>query len=170
MRSTFSFDGLTLISTSSIQACSSSTFSVIGIQKMCSNTLPRYCIQLQYLRYCIQLQYLTFTPAGTHSMDQLAKVAKFSPLPVRAGEFSFATRVRSSRPASPCSFSTLRLNLVLTHVIPPDFRDGVHLLYRQPPSGQFRDYQVTQLRTDDIHCCEPRRHRASSPQGSSSNG
>ena len=28
---------------------------------------------------------------------------------------------------SVCSFSTLRLNLVLTHGVPPDFRGGVHL-------------------------------------------
>ena len=34
------------------------------------------------------------------------------------------------------------------------------------PSGQSRVYRVTQLRTDDVHF----RHRASSPQGSSSNG
>ena len=33
-----------------------------------------------------------------------------------------------SRPASACSsISILRLNLVLTYGIPPEFRDGVHL-------------------------------------------
>ena len=37
-------------------------------------------------------------------------------------------RVRQSRPASACSFSILRLNLVLTHGIPPDFRGGVHFV------------------------------------------
>ena len=31
-----------------------------------------------------------------------------------------------------CSFSTLRLNLGLTHEVPHDFRDGAHI-YRQPP-------------------------------------
>ena len=37
-------------------------------------------------------------------------------------------QVRPSRPASACSFSKLRLNLVLIHGIPPDFRGGsVHL-------------------------------------------
>ena len=62
-------------------------------------------------------------------MDQPGKVAnpargqlnrenKYSPVPVRA---------RFSRPASACSFSILRLNMVLTHGIPPDFRGGVHL-------------------------------------------
>ena len=32
-----------------------------------------------------------------------------------------------SRPASACSFSILRLNLVRTSGIPPDFRGDVHL-------------------------------------------
>ena len=38
--------------------------------------------------------------------------------------------VQPSRPASACSFSILRLNLVLTHGIPPDFRGGVHLFIK----------------------------------------
>ena len=46
-----------------------------------------------------------------------------------------------------------RLNLVLTHGIPPTFRDGVHI-YRQAPSGQPRVHQVTQLSTDGVHCRE----------------
>ena len=37
------------------------------------------------------------------------------------------SRDEFGRPASACSFFTLRLNLVLTHEIPPDFRGGVHL-------------------------------------------
>ena len=45
--------------------------------------------------------------------------------------------------------SILRLNLVLTHGIPPDFR-GVYL-NRHTPSGQSRVYRVTQLRADDVH-------------------
>ena len=36
-----------------------------------------------------------------------------------------ARSIRPSRPASACSFSTLRLNLVITHEIPPDLRGGV---------------------------------------------
>ena len=56
----------------------------------------------------------------------------YFPVPVRALQFSLARRVRPSRPASACSFSTLRLKLVLTHGIPPDFRRGVHLLL--PPN------------------------------------
>ena len=52
--------------------------------------------------------------------------------------------------------SILRLNLVLTYYgIPPEFRGGVHLLYRHTPSGQSRVYRVMQLRTDGVHCREP---------------
>ena len=36
-------------------------------------------------------------------------------------------RARPSRPASACLFSILRLDMVLTHGIPPDFRRGVLL-------------------------------------------
>ena len=52
--------------------------------------------------------------------------------------------------------SILRLNLVLTHRIPPEFRGGVHLfiLNRHTPSAQSRVYRVTQLRTDGVHCRE----------------
>ena len=69
-------------------------------------------------------------------MDQPGKVAnpargqlnrenEYSPVPVHALEFGLARRVQPSRPASPCTFSILRLNLVLTHGILPDFRGGV---------------------------------------------
>ncbi|CAM9231416.1 unnamed protein product, partial [Ascophyllum nodosum] len=52
--------------------------------------------------------------------------------------------------------SILRLNLVLTHAIPPDFRGGALFIYlnRHTPSGQSRTYRVTQLRTDSVHCRE----------------
>ena len=71
-------------------------------------------------------------------MDQPGKVAnpargqlnrenEYSPVPVRAREFDLARRVQPSRPASACSFSIVRLNLVLTNGIPPEFRGGVHL-------------------------------------------
>ena len=52
--------------------------------------------------------------------------------------------------------STLRVNLVLTYRIPPEFRGGVHLfiLNRHTASGQSRVYRVTQLRTDGFHCLE----------------
>ena len=50
----------------------------------------------------------------------------------------------------------LRLNLVHTYGIPPEFRGGVHLFIynRHTPSGQSRVYRVTQLRTDGVHCRE----------------
>ena len=53
--------------------------------------------------------------------------------------------------------SILRLNLVLTHGILPDFRDGVHLYLFIPSTaiGSIPNfYQVTQLRTDGVHCRE----------------
>ena len=50
------------------------------------------------------------------------------------------------------------INLVLTHGIPPAFRDGV-LIYCQPPSDKIRVYQVTQLRTNGVH------HRESAGAG-----
>ena len=52
--------------------------------------------------------------------------------------------------------SILRLNLVLTCGIPPEFRGGVCLfiLNRHTSSGQSRVYRVTQLRTDGVHCRE----------------
>ena len=86
------------------------------------------------------------------------------PWAVRAWELGIARRVRKPHPASACSFSTLRLNLVLTHGIPPDFRGGVHLFI--PPyaigpvpslSGHAFSYRWRSLP-------RVRRHRASSPQ------
>ena len=74
------------------------------------------------------------------------------PAPVRAWEFGLARRVRLSLPASACAFSTLRLNLVLTHGIPPAFRGGVLFLFRQPPPCQSRVYHVTQLHTNGVRC------------------
>ena len=49
------------------------------------------------------------------------------PVSVRGREFDLARRVRPSRPASACSFSILRLNLVLIHGIPLAFHDSVHI-------------------------------------------
>ena len=60
-----------------------------------------------------------------------------------------------SRPATVCSFSTLRLNPVPIHGVPPTFRNGVHLLYRQPPSGHAIAYRWCSLP-------RVRRHRACS--------
>ena len=50
------------------------------------------------------------------------------PVPVRACEIGFAERIWPSRPASArSSFSTLRLNIVLTRGIPAAFHEGVHI-------------------------------------------
>ena len=65
---------------------------------------------------------------------QLNREHEYSPVPVRAWEFDLARRVQSSRPASACcSFSVLRLNLVLTYGIPPEFRGGSPFIYTKPP-------------------------------------
>ena len=46
--------------------------------------------------------------------------------------------------------------VMLSHGIPPDFLGGVHLqhLNCHTPSGQYRVYRVTQLRTNGVHCRE----------------
>ena len=48
----------------------------------------------------------------------------------------------------------LRLNLVLTHGIPPDFRGGVYLFIPPYVIGSVPSYRVTQLRPDGVHCRE----------------
>ena len=75
-------------------------------------------------------------------------------------------RVRPPRPASACSFSTPRLNLVLTRGIPPDFGGGVHLYtaIHNRASPEFIGSRKCVLTL-------VRRHRANSSRGihSSSN-
>ena len=63
------------------------------------------------------------------SRGQVNRKNEYSPVPVSAFEFGLAKQVQPSRPAPACSFSVLRLNImVLTHGIPPNFRGGgVHL-------------------------------------------
>ena len=68
----------------------------------------------------------------SQSMDQNAARGQlnreklyFFPVPIRALEFGLARRAQPSRPTPAGSFSTLRLNLVVTHGVPPAFRDGV---------------------------------------------
>ena len=59
---------------------------------------------------------------------QLNRENEYFPVSVRAWEFGLTRRVRQSRPASACLLiSILRLNLVLTYGIPPEFREGVHI-------------------------------------------
>ena len=77
-------------------------------------------------------QWLNFTYSRSHAFRYertqilLNRENEYFPVPVRASEFGLARRVQPSRPASASSFSILRLSLVLTHGIPPDFRGGVH--------------------------------------------
>ena len=92
------------------------------------------------------------------------------PPPFASDNLASARRVRSSRPASAGSFSALGLNLVLTHGIPPAFRDSVHLSYtvnRHRVSPEF--IRSRKLRTDGVHCRESAGTGVSSRQGSSSN-
>ena len=65
-------------------------------------------------------------------MDQRGKVANLARGQLNRENEYPRSRLRiwsreMSRPASACSFSMPRLNLVLTHGIPPDFRGSVHL-------------------------------------------
>ena len=64
-----------------------------------------------------------------------------------------------------------RVSPLITDGILPDFRHGAHLLNRHISSGQSRVYRgVTQLHTDGSSLPRVRRHSASNPQGSCSNG
>ena len=77
---------------------------------------------------------------------------------VSRDEFGSSVPRKSAHP-----ISLIRLKLVLTYGIPPEFRGGVQIfiLNRRPPSGQSRVYRVTQLRTDDVHS-RVHRHRPGS--------
>ena len=89
---------------------------------------------------------------------------------LKFGNFGLARRVRLSRPVSaPRSAQAesggySRDSFVLLSAT----ECYLFIIYRQPPSGQSRVYQVTQLRCRSL----PRvpRHRASSLRGSSTNG
>ena len=117
------------------------------------------------------------------SMDRPSKVAnpargqlnrenEYFPVRVRASEFDLARRVRPSRPASSCPLSTLRLNLVLLAegFLPIFAVASIYLFIPPYPIGS-----VPNLSGHAIACrwrSLPRvhRYRASSPQGSCSNG
>ena len=97
-------------------------------------------------------------------MDQPGKVAnpargqlnrenEYSPVPVRAWEFGLARRVQPSRPASACSSPYSGwIWCLLTGLLPSSA--AASIWNRHTPSGQSRVYQVTQLRTDGVHCRE----------------
>ena len=103
---------------------------------------------------------------------QLTRIYFFSLRPFASEKLVSPERqVRPSRLAPARPFCTLRLNLVLTREVPPASRDGVNIIYLQPPSGQSRVYRVTQLRTDGVHFRESAgTEPANSPQGISSDG
>ena len=102
------------------------------------------------------------------SMDQPGKVASPARGQRNRKNEYFPVRVRSCLriwshetgsavpPRVSLLISLLRLNLVLTYGIPPEFRGSVHLFIynRHTPSGHPRVYRVTQLRTDGVHCRE----------------
>ena len=70
---------------------------------------------------------------------------EYFPVPVPALDFGLAKRFRQSRTS--LLIFILRLKLVLTYGIPPEFRGGVHLfiLNRHTPSGQSRVYRVSRI-------------------------
>ena len=92
----------------------------------------------------------------TKNLDQPGKVASPARGQMNRKNEYFSVRVRRLRiwsretgSAVPSRvsllISILRLNLVLTYGIPPEFRGGVHLFIynRHTPSGQSRVYRVT---------------------------
>ena len=73
-------------------------------------------------------------------------------------------QVRPSRLASVFSFSTLRLNLVLTRGISPPFRDGVHLFISSTSIGSVPSLSGHATAYGWRSQSRIRCHRASSPQ------
>ena len=104
------------------------------------------------------------------ALGQLNRENKHFPVPVRAYEVGLVIRVRSFRPTPACSFSILRLNLVLTQRIPPDSRGGVHLFILPYATGSVPTLLCHANAYRWRSLPRVRRHRTSSPQGSSSNG
>ena len=61
--------------------------------------------------------------AANPARGQLNRENEYFPVPVRTMvQFGLARQGRPSRPASACSFTTLRMNVVFPLGIPPDFR------------------------------------------------
>ena len=80
---------------------------------------------------------------------------------VCAFQIGHAEQLRRSRLTQACSFSTPRVNLVLTHKILPPFHDGVHFY---TINHHLSGHHVSAYRWRSL----PRvsQHRANSPQGS----
>ena len=131
---------------------------------------------------CVCLYVCMYGQRFQQSMDQSGKIVndpargqlnrgnQFFPVLVRAREFGLARQVRQPRPASACEFSTLRLNIVLTHGIPPDFRGGVRVFLSPTATGSVPRFSGHTITYRWRSLPRGRRHRASSSQGSSSNG
>ena len=118
------------------------------------------------------MQYTVYIIVITYSkgiQDQPAKVAnpargqlnreknEYFHVPVIAGEFGLARRVRWPRPASACSSPySARFWCLLTGSYRFSRRRLFIYLSRHPSSGQSQVYRVTQqVRTDGVHCREP---------------
>ena len=86
-----------------------------------------------------------------------------------APENLVSRQVRPPRPASACSFFTVGLNLVLTHGILPAFRDGVHLFISSTAIGPVPSLSGYSIAYHWRSLPRVRWHRATGPQGSSSN-
>ena len=69
---------------------------------------------------------------ANRARGQLNRESEYSPVPVHALEFGLARRVQPPRPASACSFSIHRLNIVLTRGIPPDSAAASIYLFKSP--------------------------------------
>ena len=85
---------------------------------------------------------------------QLNRKNEYSPVCPRSCLTNWSRETVSAIPSRvSLLISILRLNMVLTHGIPFEFRGGVHIciLNRHTPSGQSHVYRVKQLRTDGVH-------------------
>ena len=112
------------------------------------HTCMYVCMIITYIRRSVDQPGKVANPARR----QLNTENRHFPFPLRAGEFGLARRVRPSRPASACSFSTLRLNLVLLLTIFLPVSAAMSLcLNRHTISSQSRISRFTQLRTDGVH-------------------
>ena len=102
--------------------------------------------QAQYLSIYLYIYIYIYGHLLYQSMDQQSEITNPAcgqlnreneclPFPVRAREFGPARQVWRSHPAPACPFSTLRLNPVLTHGIPPAFHSR-HRISPETPSPQ----------------------------------
>ena len=96
-----------------------------------------------YVRSAYIAEYGSTSKVANLPYCQLNRDNRYSPVPIRAGELGLARHVQPSRPASACSLSTLKPNLVLANEISPLSEAASIYLSRQPSPGQSRVYQAT---------------------------